>query len=273
MPSAVTRAASRSCRSGVLDGEQGPGVPGGQHAGGDPALDGRGELEQPQRVADLGARAADALGELVVGAPEVLEQLAVGRRLLERVELGAVQVLQQRVAQHVVVVGVPHDRRDGGEAGLLGGAPAALAHDQLVGVLAGAAHDDRLQQPDLADGVHQLGERLLLEDLARLAGVGPHLRRWGARRTRSRPPAASVGRPPAWSAATWASRRRPVARRRRCDVGAVEPAPSVARRAASGGAVGISDPRPRPRPRRTGLGVDVIVVLPWWRSRGPPPDS
>ena len=57
------------------------------------------ELEQPQGVADLRPAAADAAGQLLVGAAEVVEQLLVGGRLLQRVQLGAVQVLQQRVAQ------------------------------------------------------------------------------------------------------------------------------------------------------------------------------
>ena len=125
-------------------------MPGREHAGGDPALHGRGELEQPQRVADLRPAAADPAGELLVGAAEVVEQLLVGGRLLERVELGAVQVLQQRVAQQGVVAGLPDDRRDGVEPGLLGGPPPALTHDQLVAVLTGRPDHDRLQQPDLA---------------------------------------------------------------------------------------------------------------------------
>ena len=76
---------------------------GGEHAGRDPPGHQRRQLEQPQGVGDLRAGAADPGGQLVVRAAEVLEQLLVGRRLLERVELAAVQVLQQRVAQQVVV--------------------------------------------------------------------------------------------------------------------------------------------------------------------------
>ena len=53
---------------------------------------------------------------------EVLEQLRVRGRLLQRVQLAAVQVLQQGVTQQVVVRGVADDRRDGLEAGLLRGA-------------------------------------------------------------------------------------------------------------------------------------------------------
>ncbi len=42
------------------------------------------------------------------------------------------QVLQQRVAQHVVVVGLAHDRRDRVASGLLGGTPPPLTHDELA---------------------------------------------------------------------------------------------------------------------------------------------
>ena len=51
-------------------------------------------------------------GQLVVGAAEVVQQLLVGGGLLQRVELAAVQVLQQGVAQQVVVGRVPDDGRD-----------------------------------------------------------------------------------------------------------------------------------------------------------------
>ena len=52
-------------------------------------------------------------GQLVVGAAEVVQQLLVGRGLLERVELAAVQVLQQGVPQQVVLGGLPDDGRHG----------------------------------------------------------------------------------------------------------------------------------------------------------------
>ena len=73
--------------------------PGTEHAGGQPAGDQRGQPQQAQGVGDLGPGAADAGGQLLVRAAEVVEQLLVGRRLLERVELAAVEVLQEGVAQ------------------------------------------------------------------------------------------------------------------------------------------------------------------------------
>jgi len=67
-----------------------------------------------------------------------------------------------------------HDGRDGGEAGLLGGAPPALPHDELYrGPPAGpeSSAPRRLHEPELADGVHKFGERLLVEHLPRLPRV------------------------------------------------------------------------------------------------------
>ena len=104
--------------------EQRSRVTGAQNTGGDPTLHQRGELEQAQGVGDLRARAAYPGGELVVGAAEVVQQLLVGRRLFQRVELTAVQVLQQGVTQQVVVVGVLDDGRDEGAS------PAACAARQ-----------------------------------------------------------------------------------------------------------------------------------------------
>ena len=78
----------------------------------------------------------------------------------------------QVVVRHPgVVPGLADDRRDPLQAGLLGRPPPALAHDELVAVLTDGAHDDRLEQADLLDRVHELGHRLLLEHLAGLAGV------------------------------------------------------------------------------------------------------
>ena len=121
-----------------------------------------------------GTGASDAGREFIVGDAELVEQLLIGGRLFQRVQLGSVNVLEQGVPKHALVGGLADDRGDGREAGLLGGAPAALPHDELIptGGLAGHCTDhDRLHEAELADGVHELGERLLVEDLARLPRV------------------------------------------------------------------------------------------------------
>ena len=53
------------------------------------------------------------------------------------------------------------------------GAPAALAGDELVLAVA-QAHDERLDDAVLADGIHQLRELLAREILARLQRTGHH---------------------------------------------------------------------------------------------------
>ena len=47
-----------------------------------------------------------------------------------------------------------------------------LPHHQLVAVASSGRHDDRLQHAELAHRVGQLGQRVLVEDLAGLLGVG-----------------------------------------------------------------------------------------------------
>jgi len=54
---------------------------------------------------------ADPLRELFVCRAEVVEQLLIGGGLFEGVELLPVQVLEQRVAQHVCVRRLADDRR------------------------------------------------------------------------------------------------------------------------------------------------------------------
>ena len=81
----------------------------GQHTCGHALLHGHGQLEQADRVADLRARSADPSSQLLLGDAEVLEQLLVGRGLFEWVQLGAVQVLEQCVAQEIFVGGLADD--------------------------------------------------------------------------------------------------------------------------------------------------------------------
>ena len=158
---------------------------GAEDAGGDPALHGGRQPEQSDGVGDLGPGPLDPGGQLVLGAPEVGQQLLVRRRLFQRVELGPVQVLQQRVAQQVVVLGLPHDGRNHRQAGGLGGPPAPLAHHQLEPAVAQRADDHRLQQADLVDRVDQLGHGVLVEHRARLPRVGRDGLESAARRSRS----------------------------------------------------------------------------------------
>ncbi len=114
--------------------EQRLGVAGGELAVGDSFWIAGRQLEQAQGVRDRGPALADPGGHLLVGELELLDELLVGRRLLERVEVGAVEVLDHRLLERRGVVEHSDERRDCGEAGPAGGPPPALAGDELVPV-------------------------------------------------------------------------------------------------------------------------------------------
>ena len=103
-------------RLGGAEREDRAGVAGGEHAGGHALLHRQRQLQQADGVADLRTGAPDAAGELLLRDAEVLEQLLVGGRLFERVQLRAMQVLQQRVAEQMLVGGVADDGGDRVEA-------------------------------------------------------------------------------------------------------------------------------------------------------------
>ena len=114
-------------------------------------------------------------GQLLLGDVELLEQLLVGGRLFQRVQVGPMDVLQQRVPEQVGVLGAPDDRRDGADAGPLRGPPTALTHHQLVAAARHIADDDRLQQAELADRVGELDQGVLVEHRPRVPRVAPDL--------------------------------------------------------------------------------------------------
>ncbi len=161
-------------RIGILQRQQRPGVAGREHAGCHPSLHGRRQPQQSDHVGDVGAGAPELPGEFLVGGAEVAQELLVGGRFLQRVELLAVQVLQQGVAQHGVVGGVSYDGGDLAEARELGRPPAPFAHDQLVASGHDLADDDGLEQADLTQARGQLLQGVLVEVRPRLAGVRRH---------------------------------------------------------------------------------------------------
>ncbi len=143
----------------------------GKHPGCHPALDGRRQTQQPDHVGDVGPRPAEFPGKLLVGGAEVTQELLVCRRFLKGVELLAVQVLQQRVPEHGVVGGVPHDGGNLAEAREPGCPPSPFSHDQLVTPRHDLADDYGLEQADFTQARSQLLERLLIKMRPRLTGI------------------------------------------------------------------------------------------------------
>ena len=137
-------------------------------------------MRRRECVTQSAARAGDSLGELFLSRTKIRHELLICARFFQRVELGPVEVFQERVAEQIPVFGFPDDCRNRGFASELGGAQAALTHDQFVarfgflgeelGELLGAAlrgdatNDDRLENADLLNRGRQFLQIVLIKD-------------------------------------------------------------------------------------------------------------
>ena len=155
-----------------------------------------GQVEQPQQVRDRDARAADAAADVLAREPELLDEQRAGARLLDRVEVLAGHVLDQRELERLGVV-VRRARAPGrvSKPGELGGAPAALAGDQLVG----AARRPGARAPAAGRraraAIGQREQRGLVEAPAAAGAGSARSARPGARAARARgSPPPSAGR-------------------------------------------------------------------------------
>ena len=86
-------------------------MPSRQLAVGEQVLDAGRQAEQAQGVGHRRTALADALGHLVVGQPEVLDELGERGGLLERREVRPVEVLDERLLDGADVVGRPQHGR------------------------------------------------------------------------------------------------------------------------------------------------------------------
>ena len=83
------------------------------------------------------------------------------------------QVFEESVTKHGVIGGLFDDSGNGREADLLRRPETTLTHNQLiVGRSGDGAHHDGLQNTNLTDAVHELGQILRVEHLTWLLRVG-----------------------------------------------------------------------------------------------------
>src|SRR5690606_23352076 len=108
--------------------------------------------EQAQQVAGRAARAADRLGGLLVRVAELVDQAPYTLCLLERIEVLALDVLDQGERERRLVVGLAHDDRYFIQFGDARRPEAPLARDDLVAARPAVARLDG-QGPD-HDGLH-----------------------------------------------------------------------------------------------------------------------
>ena len=138
---------------------------------GDRGLDPGRQLEQSEGVGHGRAGSTDPRRDLVLAQPEVVDQLAIGVGGLERIEILALEVLDEGELELIAIGELPHDGRDPLETGRLGGAKAALAGDELVAIDR-FGDEDRLEDAVLRDARGQRRQSLGIEALPGLMRVG-----------------------------------------------------------------------------------------------------
>src|SRR5690606_1944031 len=132
----------------------------------------RRELEQAERVAHRDAALAHLVSDRFVGQAESIDELPVGERRLDRIEVLALDVLDERQLEaRSRVSGVPQDGRYGLEPGDAGGPQPSLTGDQLVAAIGQGTDHDRLQDAVDRDRGRQLAELLFPECRARLVRI------------------------------------------------------------------------------------------------------
>ena len=121
----------------------------------------------------MAAALAHLAGHVVLGPAELLDQFLIGRRLLDHIEVGALDILDDGDFQRLVVRQFAHHHRHVVQLGHLRGAPAALARHDLIGIGTDGPDQDGREHALFLDGCRQVRQRLFVETLARLILAGP----------------------------------------------------------------------------------------------------
>jgi hypothetical protein len=131
------------------------------------------QVEQAQRVRHMLAALADLRRHRLLRAAETVDQRLVGFGFLDWIQIGALDVFDDRDLEHFAIVHRTHDCRNCCQPRAARSAPAAFAGDDLehVGVGRIGPHQDRLQHALGADRLRQLLKLRFAERAARLLRV------------------------------------------------------------------------------------------------------
>ena len=141
---------------GPVQREQGAGVAHLDVTGQQHGLNRVGQVQQTQQVGGGAAGAADGLGGLLVGVVELVDETLNGAGFFQRVQVLALDVLDQGQGQRVLVADFLDDDRHRLELGERSGTEAPFAGDDLVAPIVDRADHQGLQQTMLMDRVRQL---------------------------------------------------------------------------------------------------------------------
>ena len=128
------------------------------------------QLQERHEVGDGRPAQTEPRGQLLVGHLVVGQVLLEPLRLLDRVEVGPLNVLHQGRLEALLIVEVHDGDRDRGHADGLGGPQPSLAGDQLIAI-PDLPDEQRLQDAVVADALAQRRQVVVVERLAGLVRV------------------------------------------------------------------------------------------------------
>jgi hypothetical protein len=145
----------------------------GDVAAGERLLDGRLEVEQSKRVGYGGPGPADPSGYVVLRQAELIGQLPVGASLLHGVEVGTLDILDDRDGQLVALGHLANDCRDAFQTGHLSGSDASLTGHELVAIQ-NLGDQNGLENAMDGNAGREGLKGFLLDTLARLVWIAPN---------------------------------------------------------------------------------------------------
>ena len=157
----------------VLDGEHRFGVSYGELTLRDKNLNVLVKIEQTHGIRHAGTRFADAAGDFLLLHAKLAGQPHVAGCLFHRVEILALEVLDESHLKHISIGCFTLDDGYRGQPEFSGGAPAALAGDQFE-LAIHRPDDERLDDAMLSDRLNQIVKRGIHKAGARLQRAGDH---------------------------------------------------------------------------------------------------
>ena len=133
----------------------------------EPALHLRRQLQQPHAIGHGRATLADFLRDVFLAQAKFLGEAGEGVRFFDRVEVFALEILDERELEDILVGSFADDDRRFHEPNLLRSTPAAFTGDELVGIPA-LPGNERLDDAVLLDGSDELLEMFVAENGTRL---------------------------------------------------------------------------------------------------------
>jgi hypothetical protein len=155
----------------VANSKQGAAMARGQASFFQEVLDWSFELQQANRIGNRGAIFPGSFCDLLLGKVELFRKALKRARLLDRIEILALEVLHKRHLERHLFRDVADNGWNASHPRSLSSTPPALAGDELIAV-ADTAHDEGLNNSACCDGTRELIKGRLAESGARLIGTG-----------------------------------------------------------------------------------------------------